>query len=98
MAIRVTQVHRSETSEHLRLYFSNEVSKCCRRICGVTITINTGRLGGRLQAATSGELWTGYWAHMRVLPPSTGNWTPVVKLASSLARNAIAFATSSGRP
>ena len=35
---------------------------------------------------------------MTLLPPSTGSWMPVIKLASLLARNAIAFATSSGCP
>lgn len=62
------------------------------------VIIRIKRVVDRLYAATSGEWQTDYWAHMMVLPPSTGNWAPVVKLASSLARNAIAFATSSGCP
>ena len=39
-----------------------------------------------------------YLGHIACLPPSTGRWAPVVKLASSLARNAIALATSDASP
>ena len=48
----------------------------------------------------------GYWnivaaahrGHMACLPPSTGKEIPVENEASSEAKNAIAFATSSGLP
>ena len=39
-----------------------------------------------------------YLGHIACRPPSTGRWAPVVKLASSLARNAIALATSDTSP
>lgn len=43
--------------------------------------------------------WVNYYrGHISCLPPSIGSIAPVIKLASGLARKAIAFATSSGCP
>ena len=44
------------------------------------------------------EAYSLYLGHIACRPPSTRRWVPVVKLASSLARNAIALATSDTSP